>query len=250
MPSFIKKIILATSFLSISLFAVAEETHITVRVLAKDAKFIGSSMEGAEISLVDTGSGKTLAKGLTQGKTGNTTVIMKSPKQRHKPLSDEGSAAFNTKLNLSRPTKVKVIARGPMNLGDNASEVSAEIWMIPGKHLNQGDAILLEMPGFYVISKLESPVSVDQPVKVVTNVRMMCGCPIEPKGLWDANRYEMTAILLKNGKELSRKALNFVKTSEFSVEFPGLGKGSYEIVTFAYDPSNSNTGVDTISFKL
>ena len=85
-------------------------------------------------------------------------------------------------------------------------------------------------------------------IAVTSEIRMMCGCPIEPDGLWDANRYEIVAYLLKNGEEVARKTMDFVKTSEFSTEFKLSDKGNYQIVTFAYDPHNSNTGVDTLSF--
>ena len=45
-------------------------------------------------------------------------------------------------------------------------------------------------------------------------------------------------------KYLGKKGL----FNEFFAEFNLSGKGDYKIVTFAYDPHNSNTGVDTLSF--
>lgn len=231
-----------------SLLLSADPTHVTVRVLAKDAKFIGTSMEGAAITIENAANQELLAKGLTQGATGDTKTIMKTPKQRGDQLSSEDSAAFNTTLELTEPTKVKISATGPMNLGDNAVTVSAEYWLIPGKHMNHKDAILLEMPGFYMVSELK-PGSAENQVTVSSELRMMCGCPIEPDGLWDANQYEIEAYLLKDGKEIARKAMKFVETSQFSATFDLSGAGSYQVITHAYDRETSNTGYDAISFN-
>ena len=63
--------------------ASAEQTEIIVRVLAKDSKFVGTSMGGISIILRDAHTGEILATGLTQGGTGNTGLIM-----RHRRISD------------------------------------------------------------------------------------------------------------------------------------------------------------------
>ncbi len=231
-----------------SLLLSAESTQLTVRVLAKDAKFIGTSMEGAEITIENVATGKLLAKGLTQGATGDTQTIMKTPKKRGDQLSSDDSAAFTTELKLTEPTKVKISATGPMNLGDNAITVSAEYWLIPGKHLSHKDAIMLEMPGFYMVSELETDNANNQ-VTVSSELRMMCGCPIEPDGLWDANQYEIEAYLIKDGKEMARKVMKFVETSQFSATFELSGPGAYKVITHAYDRETSNTGFDAISFN-
>jgi hypothetical protein len=56
--------------------ASAEQTEIIVRVLAKDSKFVGTSMGGMRIIRRDAHTGEILATGLTQGGTGNTKLIM------------------------------------------------------------------------------------------------------------------------------------------------------------------------------
>jgi hypothetical protein len=56
--------------------ASAEQTEIIVRVLAKDSKFVGTSMGGMRIILRDAHTSEILATGLTQGGTGNTKLIM------------------------------------------------------------------------------------------------------------------------------------------------------------------------------
>jgi hypothetical protein len=242
------KLIIVISVLLMSITQLqAEPTKVKVTVLAKDAKFIGSSMDGAQITILNSDTAEVLAQGLTEGATGDTKTIMQTPHSRHQVLSSDNSASYQTTLNITKPIKIKVTARGPMNLDDNSSTVSAEYWLIPGKHLDKNDAIKLEMPGFFIKSSLTHDKNSSM-IAVTSEIRMMCGCPIEPDGLWDANRYEIVAYLLKNGEEVARKTMDFVKTSEFSTEFKLSDKGNYQIVTFAYDPHNSNTGVDTLSF--
>ena len=131
----------------------AEPTNIKVTVLAKDAKFIGTSMDGAQITILNSDTVEVLAQGLTEGATGDTNTIMKTAHSRHQVLSSDKSASYQTTLNIKQPIKIKVTAQGPMNLGDKSSTVSAEYWLIPGKHLDKNDAIKLEMPGFFIKSE-------------------------------------------------------------------------------------------------
>ncbi|MEY4708307.1 MAG: hypothetical protein RJB58_2030 [Pseudomonadota bacterium] len=73
------KIFLATAIL-VALgggAAWATPTTIVIRVLAKDAKFVGTDMGGGQITLRDAASGELLAQGLVEGATGSTPVIMK-----------------------------------------------------------------------------------------------------------------------------------------------------------------------------
>ena len=73
--------------------AEAEKTRVTVRVLAKGAKFIGSSMGGVQITIRDADTGDLLAEGVAQGSTGDTHKIMKAAQTRHSPVSTAGAAA-------------------------------------------------------------------------------------------------------------------------------------------------------------
>ncbi len=56
--------------------ALAEPTEITIRVLSKDGKFVGTSMGGARVILRDADTGEILAQGVTAGGTGDTARIM------------------------------------------------------------------------------------------------------------------------------------------------------------------------------
>ena len=109
-----KQIIMAGLFCVGSISAAkAEPTEIVVRVMAKDAKFIGTETGGAEITLRDADTGEVLAHGLTAGATGNTPKIMTSGHARRDVLSDETSAKFTTTIDIQRPRRISVTAVGP-----------------------------------------------------------------------------------------------------------------------------------------
>ena len=57
--------LVAFSFAVSSEPAAAEPTEITVRVLGKDSKFVGTSMGGARVILRDAETGEILAKGMS-----------------------------------------------------------------------------------------------------------------------------------------------------------------------------------------
>src|SRR4030095_9949307 len=78
--------------------AMAEQTQIVVRVMAKDAKFVGTETGGGQITLRAADSGKVLAQGLTAGETGSTPKIMTDGRARRDVLSDEKSAKFTASL--------------------------------------------------------------------------------------------------------------------------------------------------------
>lgn len=183
--------------------ALAEPTEITVRVVSKDAKFVGTSMGGARVTLRDAETGQLLATGVTEGSTGDTSKIM-GQRERRTPMSDDGSAKFTAVLDLDRPHLVEVTAFGPLAQRQSAVPVSSTQWVVPGKHITGGDAWLLELPGL-VVDVLDPPThaqlkGVPQKISLKANVTAMCGCPIEPGGLWDANKYEVAALLARNGK--------------------------------------------------
>lgn len=110
---------------------------------------------------------------------------------------------------------------------------------------------MLELPGMVVdvlappahlmLSAKDAPKQMD----IQTNVTMMCGCPISPGGLWDADKFEVKALIKKDGKLIAEAPMKYAgKTSQFSGSFDVTGAGAYEITVYAYDPSNGNTGVD------
>lgn len=231
----------------------AEPAEISVRVISKDAKFIGTSMGGVLITIRDAETGELLARGRTEGGTGDTDHMMKNERKRGVALSSAGSAKFSATIDIDEPRLVEVTAYGPMTQRQSANRVSATQWVVPGKHVTGGDGWLLVMPGF-VVDVLAPPThiklqGVPQTIDIEANVTMMCGCPIEPGGVWDSDRYEVKALLKRNGQASGEFSLDYAgATSQFagtlSIEEPGI----YEAIVYAYDPANGNTGLDKVTF--
>jgi hypothetical protein len=233
----------------------AEPTQLEVRVLSKGAKFVGTSMGGVEITVRDADSGELLAQGVTAGGTGDTGRIMKTPAKRHDPVSTPDAAVFRTTLELERPRRIEISALGPLAQRQSASRVSSTMWMVPGKHVRGGDGWLLELPGF-AVDVLAPPAhvrigSAPQKVEVRANVVMMCGCPIEPGGLWDANRFEVRAVVLRDGQKQGEVPMRYAgSTSQFAAEIDASAPGAFEVLVYAHDPENGNTGLDRTTFLV
>lgn len=235
------------------LTAVAEPTEITVRVISKDAKFIGSAMGGVEIVIRDTDTHELLAQGIIQGSTGDTQRIMENDWQRGVPLSTEDSAYFTATLEIDQPRKISVTAYGPLAQRQSANTVSVTQWVVPGKHLTGGDGLLLQMPGM-VVEVLAPPAhlklsGIPQTVEIKANVTMMCGCPIMPGGIWDVDSFQIKALLKHNGKAVGELPLQYAGTpSQFAANWNVEAPGLYKATVYAYDPTNGNTGLDQVTF--
>ncbi len=224
-------------------FFQAQETSVMIRVKAKDAKFIGSSMGGARVIVREQHSGAILAAGFTEGSTGDTGIIMKTPKTRSSQLSDEHTAGFLAKLNIEKPVFVSVEAFAP---GKDRVKSATQLWVIPGKDIT-GDGLVLEIPGFIIdiLSPQRHQRFVENnEIEIRANIVMMCGCPIEKGGIWDADTYEVKAVISKDGnleKNLDLKVSEQVSTFSGKVT---LLPGNYEISVYAFDPVSGNTGLD------
>jgi hypothetical protein len=233
--------------------AFAEPTEITVRVLAKDSKFIGTSMGGMRIVLRDAQTGEILKTGVTQGGTGDTALIMHENRGSRAVLSDDSAAKFTTTLDLDEPRLVEAEAYGPLAQPQAATRVLATQWVVPGRNVTGGDAWVLELPGL-VVDVLAPPAHIRVSreagdVDVRANVVMMCGCPIEPGGMWDADKLEVKAIVRRNGDRISEIPLAYAgQTSQFAAKVPAKEPGLYEVIVYAHDPRNGNTGLDRTTF--
>jgi hypothetical protein len=235
--------------------AAAVPTEVTVRVLAKGAKFVGTSMGGVRVTLRDADTGELLASGVTAGSTGDTKRIMVEPHEPGAPYSTEGSAAYTAVLDLTRPRLIEVSAMGPLGQRQAANRVSATQWVIPGKPLTGGDGFLLRLPGF-AVDVLDPPShhrfkGAPVEVKLRANVTMMCGCPVTPGGLWDADKFEVAALLMKDGKQVGTMPLEYAgSASQFEGTWKVGAPGVYEAVVYAYDPADGNTGLDRTTFMV
>ena len=249
-------------FMSLATLCIAQEqqqeteTHLTVRALAADAKFIGSSMGGAKITIKNAENGEILDFGVTEGGTGNTNLLMRTPKKRYMDISDETAAKYETTLILNKPTLVTIEAEAPQNQLQSTIKASKQLWLIPGKHIT-GDGIIIEIPGFSVdIVEPRTPSSTSTAneneagggVTIRANIVMMCGCPTSDGGLWDSQKFDTQAIVYRDNKKIGEFPLNNTSnSSEFTGIFKPTQKGVYLVTVYAFDPRTGNAGVDKTS---
>lgn len=228
----------------------AQETEIMVRVRSGDAKFIGTSIGGAKIIIREADTGEVLASGLTNGSTGDTELIMQQAHSRNQRLSNEETAGFMARLDLEEPVFVTVEAHAPYTKKQAKVISSTQLWLLPGKDIT-GDGLVLDVPGFVVdiISpQTHERINRETRIKIQANVVMMCGCPVTPDGIWDADQYEIKAVLRSEGTEANELELRAgEKPSTFSADTM-LEPGFYELLIYAYDPVSGNTGVDRTNF--
>lgn len=230
----------------------AKDTKIIVRTKAKDAKFIGSSMGGSMIIIKDAMTSEVLAKGLTEGGTGNTDVIMNNPHERYTPIGFS-AAAFEAHLLLQKPLFVTIEAIAPVN-HDSRVIAQTQTWVIPGKHLD-GDGIILEIPGFVVDGLFPQThqgfsIEKDQSVELKANIVMMCGCTISDGGIWNANEIEVEAAVYVDGTYWKTIAMSLVDENTFTANLNLEKTGSHEVIISAYHPSSKNSGVNQLNFRV
>jgi hypothetical protein len=212
-------------------------------------------MGGVSVIIKDADTGKILAEGIVSGGTGDTGKIMKTDRKRGMVLSDDKSGKFEATIDIDAPKLVEVTAFGPLSQRQSSNRISQTMWVIPGKHIANGDGWLMEMPGFAV--DIQNPPThiklkdIPQEIKFQANITMMCGCPIEPGGLWDANKYEAKAVIKKDKKIVSEIPMTYAgKASQFEGAFRVDAKGTYVAYVYAYDAANGNTGVDGVTFVI
>jgi hypothetical protein len=233
----------------------AEPTQITVHVIGKDSKFVGTSMGGMRITIRDADSGAILADGVTAGSTGDTNKLMKEDRKRGVAISTDDAARYTATIDLSEPRLLEISAFGPLAQRQSATRVTVTQWVVPGKHITSGDGLMLELPGF-VVDVLGPPAhvklkGVPQTVNVAANVMMMCGCPTSSGGMWDSNKYEVRALLKKDGQAAGELPLAYTgKESQFAADWNVTEPGTYQATVYAYDPANGNTGVDNVTFVV
>lgn len=232
----------------------AEPTNITVRAISKGGKFIGTSMGGVGITIRDAQSGELLAQGVTRGSTGSTTKIMNTAHKRGEPLSTPDAAAFTTTLDIDQPRLVEISAYGPLAQRQAAARASVTHWLVPGQSI-AGDGLVLEIPGL-VVDVLAPPTHsfFDEPpgkVEIHANITLMCGCPITPGGLWDANDLRVAAMVKRNGQPIGTTTLTYAgKPSQFTGKVAATRPGAYEVVVYAHDQKIGNTGLDAATFVV
>ena|SRR5690606_31382873 len=250
-----KKIFLLLALLAMGSMGSAQQTKVMIRAKAKDAKFIGSSIGGAHVLVKNTENGQILAEGITQGSTGNTDLIMNTPKGRHDQISDGNTAGFLAVMDLERPTFAQVEVRAPYHRKNAMVSSTTQLWLIPGKDI-LGDGIQLEFSGYVVdiltpnTHQYVSLKSLSQGIDIRASIVMMCGCPIEQGGLWDSSGMEARALVKKDGKDFGSIDLVNPSRNIFEGRIDIRETGNYGITLYAYDPNTGNTGLDRIDFVV
>jgi hypothetical protein len=74
----------------------------------------------------------------------------------------------------------------------------------------------------------------------------MCGCPTEPGGLWDSERYTIRAQLLRDGRVVAEAPLSFAgTTNEYDGTLTVPEEGATEVRVTARDAERVNFGMGT-----
>ncbi|HXG59306.1 MAG TPA: hypothetical protein VNL91_09810 [Thermoanaerobaculia bacterium] len=233
----------AVSLVLITTVAAAEPTRVTVRAISRDAKVIGDGVGGARITIRDAATGRVLASGVQRGNTGDTKRIMQEPRTRDAVVyGTEGAAAFHASLDLDRPTNVEIVAEGPLGFPQAMQRASKRMLLVPGQHI-EGEGILLEIHGLIVEITAPAEAKAGEPVAVRARVRMACGCPTEPGGMWDSNEIAVTARLLQRGRVVVEAPLRFAgQTSTYEGTIVPPAGGRYAIEVLAASPKSMNFG--------
>jgi len=233
----------------------AEPTNITVRVVARNAQYVGDLIDGAFVTIADATSGEMLAQGVTSGNAGNPKRTMRTARKRGEPMAAKNDAKFVATLDIDEPRYLRVSVYGPLDERFSANRASATQWIVPGKHVTGGDGWVLELPGLLVAPNLAaSSVSLSKAssgVVVEAEVMLMCGCPIKPGFFWDPKDYEVVAIVRRGDDEVGRFPLEYAgDASEFATQITPRLPGIYDISIYAYDSTSGNTGVGQIELTV
>lgn len=220
----------------------AEPTSIIVRAIAMDGKFIGSGMGLTSVLIRDEETGAILAEGRIEGGTGDTRTLIETPRTRGRRIAREGDAAFRTTIDLPEPRRLRVEISGPG--GASAQSVR---WVIPGRSPHGDDGWIVELAGLFVDLRTPSlyertPRSANT-LAIEANVALLCGCSIEPQGLWPAETVEVAYVVRRDGIHFSSGALSYAGApSLFRGAFEIAGPGAYEVRVSAYDERTGNAG--------
>jgi hypothetical protein len=156
-------------------------------------------------------------------------------------------------LNLSEPTQVVVTAEGPLGNPQAVQRASKTLLMVPGEDI-VGEGLVLELNGFAV--EVQEPAETatlrsGQVLDVKAHVTMLCGCGIQPGGLWDADRIRVVARLVREGAVVAESPMHFAgETSSFEGSLDLPDAGTYELQVLALDPERANTGMASVAITV
>ncbi|HEC60339.1 hypothetical protein LCGC14_0634000 [marine sediment metagenome] len=245
---FITQLSISALALMLSANIFATETSIMIRAKAVDAKYIGTSVGGVKAVVEDAETGEILDQGWIKGDTGSTKSLITDPIARGQVLTNETTAGFLAKVDISSPRLLRFKLIGPYGYRQSLQEATVTSWVIPGKDI-LGDGITLNMSGFIVDAWTN--VLEGGHVEIFTKASLLCGCPISPNGPWDPRDYEATAILMQDDMKVDEVTLDFtgpvgIFTGKTTLTTPGL----YKAIVYLFDKKTGNVGVDRTMFEI
>ena len=220
-------------------------TKLLVRVVANDAKIIGSNVGGARITVRDAATGDVLAQGVQEGSTGSTSAIMGTRERGGTVFDTDGAAGFVADLELARPTTVEIQGEGPLGTEHAIQTASKSLLVLPGEDV-LGEGIVLVLNGFTVelLQPTDGSVAPGEPFDVRARVTMLCGCPTEPGGMWDSNDYDIIARAVRDTELIGEWPMAFSgETSEYVASATVEAAGDFELQVIASDPGKGNFGL-------
>lgn len=217
-------------------------TRVDVHVVARDAKLIGSAVGGAEVTIRDAHTGDVLAEGVHEGGTGDTGLIM-GPRERGVDVFDTpGAAVFSAEIPLTAPRTIRVEASGPLDYPSASERAETTLLLVPGQHL-EGDGVVLELWGYIVeIVEVGPGVADAEGLGVAARVTMLCSCPTEPGGLWEAG--EVRARLIGDDGTIIRDVeLAYLgEDSRYGGDLGAPDPGTYELEVISISAKTGNAG--------
>jgi len=222
--------------------ATPEPTRIDVHVVARDAKLVGSAVGGAQVTIRDAETGEVMAEGVHEGGTGDTGLIMGARERNADVFTTPGAAGYSAELALEAPRMITVEAAGPLDFPQARTSASTTLLVVPGEGVT-GDGVVLELWG-YIVEILGTPAASPSGsgLDVRARVRMLCSCPTQPGGLWDAPAVR-AQLMAPDGTIVAETALEYEggdSTYGGSLTLPGTGE--YELEVRAVSAETGNTG--------
>jgi hypothetical protein len=238
--------------------ALAIPTPVIVRVVAYHAMALGDNVGGASVTIRDAATGVVLASGRQSGPSGDAKVIMQTPHLQAEPVySVRESASFTAELQLTQPTLVEIVGEGPLKFPHAMRRASKMMLLYPGKAVT-GDGIVLELDGLLVTIEgptTERPLGIGDEGTVGATVKMLCGCVVEPFGIWDSRRMDLYGELRLGEKVIQRidmyhQGPKGLFTGNFKIPRSLKGEKSVSLRVVAADPENVNVGFDEVTYPL
>ena len=86
---------------------------------------------------------------MQEGSTGNTGTIIRTPWERGGTIFDvDGTGLFEATLLLDAPTRVEVVAEGPLGTEHAIQRASKTLLLVPGVDI-VGEGLILELNGLH-----------------------------------------------------------------------------------------------------